>query len=47
MYKEGTEAKTPQVKVSYGDDKTAEADLVYLKGTYDSEAADKWDEIAQ
>ena len=47
MYKEGTEAKTPQVKVSYGDDKTAEADLVYLKGTYDSEAANKWDEIAQ
>ena len=47
MYKEGTEAKTPQVKVSYGDDKTAEADLVYLKGTYDSEAANKWNEIAQ
>ena len=47
MYKEGTEAETPQVKVSYGDDKTAEADLVYLKGTYDSEAANKWDEIAQ
>ena len=47
MYKEGTEAKIPQVKVSYGDDKTAEADLVYLKGTYDSEAANKWDEIAQ
>ena len=47
MYKEGTEAETPQVKVSYGDDKTAEADLVYLKGTYDSEAADKWDEIAR
>ena len=47
MYKDGTTAREVQVKVAYGDDKTAEADLVYLKGTYDSEAADKWDEIAQ
>ena len=47
MYKDGTTAREVQVKVAYGDDKTAEADLVYLKGTYDSEAANKWDEIAQ
>lgn len=47
MYKDGTTAREVQVKVAYGDDKTAEADLVYLKGTYDSEAADKWEEIAQ
>lgn len=47
MYKDGTDAKDPQVKVSYGDDKTADADLVYLKGTYDSTAADKWASIAK
>ena len=47
MYKDGTTAREVQVKVAYGDDKTAEADLVYLKGTYDSEAANKWDEIAR
>lgn len=34
MYKDGTKATVVQVKVSYGDDKTAEADLVYLQGTY-------------
>ncbi|WP_419080364.1 hypothetical protein [Phascolarctobacterium succinatutens] len=47
MYKDGTKATDPQVKVSYGDDKTADADLVYLKGTYDSTAADKWASIAK
>ena len=47
MYKDGTDAKDPQVKVAYGDDKTADADLVYLKGTYDTSAATKWDEIAK
>ena len=39
--------KILQVKVAYGDNKTADADLVYLKGTYDNDAATKWDEIAQ
>lgn len=47
MYKDGTKATDPQVKVSYGDDKTADADLVYLKGTYDSTAYDKWASIAK
>ena len=47
MYKDGTTAREVQVKVAYGDDKTADADLVYLKGTYDSTAATKWDSIAE
>ena len=46
MYKDGTAATTEQVKVSYGDDKTADADLVYLKGTYDTTASADWDKIA-
>ena len=48
FYKDGTKATEVQVKVSYGDDKTAEADLVYLKGTYASGAQgqDKWEKIA-
>ena len=48
FFKDGTEATEVQVKVSYGDDKTAEADLVYLKGTYASGAQgqDKWEKIA-
>ena len=48
FYKDGTEATKVQVKVSYGDDKTAEADLVYLKETYASGAQgqDKWEKIA-
>ena len=44
MYKDGTKATTVQVKVSYGDDKTADADLVYLQSTY-AVAAD-WNDIA-
>ena len=49
MYKDGTTAREVQVKVAYGDDKTADADLVYLKGTYDNTAATatKWDSIAK
>ena len=49
FFKDGTEATEVQVKVSYGDDKTAEADLVYLKGTYASGAQgqDKWTKIAK
>ena len=43
MYKEGT---TPQTKVLYGENKTPEADFVYLQGTYDSSQATKWTEIA-
>ncbi len=48
FFKDGTKATEVQVKVSYGDDKTAEADLVYLKGTYASGAQgqDKWEKIA-
>ena len=46
MYQDGTAATTVQVKVSYGDDKTADADLVYLKGTYDTTASADWDKIA-
>ena len=37
---------TPQVKVLYGDDKTAEADYVYLKSTYATVEADAWTAIA-
>ena len=33
-------------KVTYGDNKTAEADLVYLKGTYDTTEEDNWAKIA-
>lgn len=44
MYKDGTDAKEVQVKVSYGDNKTADADLVYLQETYyDKEA---WEKVA-
>ena len=43
MYKAGT---TPQTKVLYGENKTPEADFVYLQGTYDSSQATKWTEIA-
>ena len=43
MYKEGT---TPQTKVLYGENKTPEADFVYLQGTYDSSQTTKWTEIA-
>ena len=48
FFKDGTKATEVQVKVSYGDDKTAEADLVYLKGTYASgvQGQDKWEKIA-
>lgn len=48
FFKDGTKATEVQVKVSYGDDKTAEADLVYLKETYASGAQgqDKWEKIA-
>ena len=48
FYKDGTKATEVQVKVPYGDDKTAEADLVYLKGTYASgvQGQDKWEKIA-
>ena len=45
FYKEGTDARTPQVKVSYGENKTAEADLVYLCATYANES--EWAEIAR
>ena len=48
--------KTEQVKVAYGDNKTADADLVYLKGTYfvssatypaaATATADAWTKIA-
>ena len=37
---------TPQGKVLYGEDKTAEADYVYLKATYAAACADDWTEIA-
>ena len=43
MYKDGQ----PTVKVSYGEDKTAEADLVYLKGTYAASEAEDWEDIAE
>lgn len=48
FFKDGTKATEVQVKVPYGDDKTAEADLVYLKGTYASgvQGQDKWEKIA-
>ena len=38
--------KTAQVKVAYGDNKTADADLVYLKGTYHSTEDANWTKIA-
>ena len=47
MYSDGLTAKTPAVKVSYGDNKTPEADLVYLRGTYDSTEYTAWAKIAQ
>ena len=49
FFKDGTKATDVQVKVPYGDDKTAEADLVYLKGTYASgdQGQEKWDKIAE
>ena len=48
MYKDGLAAKNPAEKVSYGADKTPEADLVYLKGTYaDGKLGqNKWNDIA-
>ena len=42
MYKDGKVT----VKVSYGEDKTAEADLVYLAGTYADSEFEDWKEIA-
>ena len=49
LYKDGTTATEAQVKVAYGDDKTPEADLVYLKGTYatGAQGQDKWTKIAK
>ncbi len=50
MYKDGTKATVVQVKVSYGDGKTAEADLVYLQGTYyvtDAAVKADWEKIAK
>ena len=47
MYKDGTTAKVPQVKVLYGDNKTPEADFVYLKETYYKTEAAAWAKIAQ
>ena len=47
MYADGLTAKTPATKVLYGDNKTPEADYVYLKGTYASKEASKWDKIAK
>ena len=47
MYKDGTTAKVPQVKVLYGDNKTPEADFVYLKETYYRTEAAAWAKIAQ
>ena len=47
MYKDGTTAKVPQVKVLYGDNKTPEADFVYLKETYYETEAAAWAKIAQ
>ena len=47
MYKDGTTAKLPQVKVLYGDNKTPEADFVYLKETYYKTEAAAWAKIAQ
>ncbi len=46
MYVNGLAKGAVTKKVSYGADKTAEADLVYLKGTYAAESADDWDDIA-
>ena len=42
MYKDGQ----PTKKQSYGADKTAEADLVYLAGTYADSEFDDWKDIA-
>lgn len=44
MYKDGTDATEVQVKVSYGDNKTADADLVYLQETYYNKEA--WEKVA-
>ncbi|MDD4377835.1 MAG: hypothetical protein PHH48_06845, partial [Eubacteriales bacterium] len=44
MYSDGTGGKTPTVKVSYGDNKTSDADLVYLREVYDNKT--EWDKIA-
>ena len=46
MYKSGT---TPQTKVLYGENKTPEADFVYLQGTYyitDADTLAAWNKIA-
>ena len=40
------ENKTATVKVLYGDNKTPEADYVYLKATYADSAAEAWGKIA-
>ena len=45
FYKD-VEQKTPQTKVLYGDDKTAEEDYVYLKATYATVEAGAWTDIA-
>ena len=37
----------PARAVTYGENKTADEDLVYLKGTYATSAADKWEKIAE
>ena len=47
MYEDGLTAKKVATKVSYGENKTADADLVYLKGTYYSTQYTKWTKIAQ
>ena len=47
LYSDGLKATTPATKVLYGDNKTPEADYVYLKGTYDSKEGSKWDKIAK
>ena len=45
MYKDGLSATTPAVKVSVGEDKTADTDLVYLQGTYVD--GTKWAKVAK
>ena len=41
------DGNSPAKAVTYGADKTSEADLVYLKGTYASSEADEWTAIAE
>ncbi|MEY8369882.1 fibronectin type III domain-containing protein [Anaerovoracaceae bacterium 42-11] len=48
MFSTGTDAAyTPAVKVLYGDNKTPEADFVYLKEIYATTEASAWEKIAK